>query len=63
MNNGDNDDDSSSKNNDVVPFVVEELTQFKANKECSDIADLVIKVFFEEEAELSASSRSKNGLT
>ena len=54
---------SNKEEKKVLPFIVEELSQAKASKECSDIADLVIKVFFEEEAELNSSSRSKNGLT
>eukprot|EP00551_Chaetoceros_affinis_P010553 CAMPEP_0203667956 /NCGR_PEP_ID=MMETSP0090-20130426/4681_1 /ASSEMBLY_ACC=CAM_ASM_001088 /TAXON_ID=426623 /ORGANISM="Chaetoceros affinis, Strain CCMP159" /LENGTH=465 /DNA_ID=CAMNT_0050532255 /DNA_START=117 /DNA_END=1514 /DNA_ORIENTATION=+ len=48
---------------EIVPFIVEELSQFKASKVSLEIADLVIKVFFEEEAELKSQNRSKGGMT
>lgn len=51
------------QNADVVPFIIEELSRSKAMKASSDIADLVIKIFFEEEAELQSKDRPKNGLT
>jgi len=52
---------NNKDNNDVVifPFVIEELSQFQASKASADIADLVIKVFFEEEAELNIENRSQ----
>ncbi len=61
-----NDDDNNNEDTDtdtVLPFVVEELSQFKASKVSLEIADLVIKVFFEEEAELKTENRSKGGMT
>ena len=51
------------ENVEVVPFIIEELSQGKAMKASSDIADLVIKIFFEEEAELQSKERNKKGLT
>ena len=52
---------TNKDNNDVIifPFVIEELSQFQASKASADIADLVIKVFFEEEAELNIENRSQ----
>ena len=54
---------NDDNNSEVIPFVIDELTQLKASKECGEIADLVIKVFFEEEAELSDDKKSKGGMT
>lgn len=49
---------NDNETNNVIPFIIEELTQFKANKASEEISDLVIKVFFEEEAELQSEKRS-----
>lgn len=49
---------NDNETSNVIPFIIEELTQFKANKACEEISDLVIKVFFEEEAELQSEKRS-----
>jgi ribosomal protein S18 acetylase RimI-like enzyme len=43
----------------VVPFMIEELTQAMARDASDDISDLVIEVFFEEEAELKEENRGK----
>lgn len=56
-------DGNDNENNVALPFIVQELSQNQARVASDAISDLVIKVFFEEEAELRAENRSKRGMT
>ena len=58
--NGDN--NNQQQQQQIIPFIVEELG-YATKQECQEISNLVVGVFFEEEAEKLESERNKTPMT